>query len=119
MIRRPPRSTLFPYTTLFRSLTGADGGALRGDVTSAGGERPVVVVCHGLKGFKDWGFFPYVVERLARAGFAAVSFNFSGSGVGGDGERFDELERVAHNTYSKELQDLHIVLDAVEILPLP
>src|SRR3712207_8610810 len=23
MIRRPPRSTLFPYTTLFRSCTGA------------------------------------------------------------------------------------------------
>src|SRR2546426_4767173 len=23
MIRRPPRSTLFPYTTLFRSVTGA------------------------------------------------------------------------------------------------
>src|SRR4051812_49732095 len=29
MIRRPPRSTLFPYTTLFRSslaISGADGG---------------------------------------------------------------------------------------------
>src|SRR5256885_2548476 len=25
MIRRPPRSTLFPYTTLFRSVTGPDG----------------------------------------------------------------------------------------------
>src|SRR2546422_5786455 len=25
MIRRPPRSTLFPYTTLFRSLPGMDG----------------------------------------------------------------------------------------------
>src|SRR2546425_11488798 len=25
MIRRPPRSTLFPYTTLFRSLFGAIG----------------------------------------------------------------------------------------------
>src|SRR2546423_14372175 len=25
MIRRPPRSTLFPYTTLFRSGTGAAG----------------------------------------------------------------------------------------------
>src|SRR3712207_8071337 len=24
MIRRPPRSTLFPYTTLFRSLAGED-----------------------------------------------------------------------------------------------
>src|SRR5258708_8192162 len=25
MIRRPPRSTLFPYTTLFRSVIGCDG----------------------------------------------------------------------------------------------
>src|SRR3989441_3492728 len=33
MIRRPPRSTLFPYTTLFRS--GRDG---RGAVGEAGGE---------------------------------------------------------------------------------
>src|SRR5690348_17604175 len=24
MIRRPPRSTLFPYTTLFRSMAGSD-----------------------------------------------------------------------------------------------
>src|SRR5256886_9334801 len=33
MIRRPPRSTLFPYTTLFRSVGGqfavGPGGALR------------------------------------------------------------------------------------------
>src|SRR2546430_8228466 len=27
MIRRPPRSTLFPYTTLFRSATRAPSGA--------------------------------------------------------------------------------------------
>src|SRR3712207_8509421 len=27
MIRRPPRSTLFPYTTLFRSLGGGERGA--------------------------------------------------------------------------------------------
>src|SRR3712207_7319239 len=27
MIRRPPRSTLFPYTTLFRSLSDDDSGS--------------------------------------------------------------------------------------------
>src|SRR5258706_11949021 len=27
MIRRPPRSTLFPYTTLFRSILGIDFGS--------------------------------------------------------------------------------------------
>src|SRR2546430_9751210 len=34
MIRRPPRSTLFPYTTLFRSVihvTDCDGNRLRAD----------------------------------------------------------------------------------------
>src|SRR3712207_7587879 len=30
MIRRPPRSTLFPYTTLFRSLTGVTAIAAGG-----------------------------------------------------------------------------------------
>src|SRR2546425_9449429 len=30
MIRRPPRSTLFPYTTLFRSLDGLIYGKLHG-----------------------------------------------------------------------------------------
>src|SRR2546430_5381067 len=32
MIRRPPRSTLFPYTTLFRSLLRGRGCLLRGAV---------------------------------------------------------------------------------------
>src|SRR2546427_5887962 len=30
MIRRPPRSTLFPYTTLFRSTMKGDLGCFRG-----------------------------------------------------------------------------------------
>src|SRR5690349_23176933 len=34
MIRRPPRSTLFPYTTLFRSLSDEGLIALAGAITS-------------------------------------------------------------------------------------
>src|SRR5256885_5578698 len=34
MIRRPPRSTLFPYTTLFRSITS--GGQVQFDIDSFG-----------------------------------------------------------------------------------
>src|SRR3712207_7720160 len=41
MIRRPPRSTLFPYTTLFRSDWGDGGGAIRGgDACEAGSGIP-------------------------------------------------------------------------------
>src|SRR5256884_6690086 len=35
MIRRPPRSTLFPYTTLFRSEIDKVGADFRGDPSSA------------------------------------------------------------------------------------
>src|SRR5256885_5217531 len=39
MIRRPPRSTLFPYTTLFRSLVdGVAKGARVGQLLLAGGD---------------------------------------------------------------------------------
>src|ERR1043166_3194898 len=31
MIRRPPKSTLFPYTTLFRSLADSEGLAREGE----------------------------------------------------------------------------------------
>src|SRR3712207_7356876 len=42
MIRRPPRSTLFPYTTLFRSGARC-AGALQPGVGPAGGPRGAVV----------------------------------------------------------------------------
>src|SRR5438093_5207806 len=42
MIRRPPRSTLFPYTTLFRSL-GSSGSPKRRESRIAMGARPIAI----------------------------------------------------------------------------
>src|SRR3712207_6955538 len=54
MIRRPPRSTLFPYTTLFRStvLKGAAATALYG---SMAGNGAIVITTKGGSGKKGWG----------------------------------------------------------------
>src|SRR5258707_10486655 len=47
MIRRPPRSTLFPYTTLFRSVpaqrgpVGRSGRRLRTRLSMVGGRPPL------------------------------------------------------------------------------
>jgi len=97
-------------------LIGADGGPLRGEVRTAasGAGRPAVVICHGFKGFKDWGMFPHFAERLARGGLTAVSFNFSGSGIGADGDTFSEPDRFAHDTYTRQLFDLSEVLRALK-----
>src|SRR5258708_19245212 len=49
MIRRPPRSTLFPYTTLFRSSDQLRGGDSRRQVDrGVGGFRGLE--CHGSPG---------------------------------------------------------------------
>src|SRR2546425_4365437 len=48
MIRRPPRSTLFPYTTLFRSVFAAELVAATGhcQVAYATGRAGDVNLCH-------------------------------------------------------------------------
>src|SRR5258708_10746949 len=45
MIRRPPRSTLFPYTTLFRSHTGAYAGRVRDGCPALTRYADDLVVC--------------------------------------------------------------------------
>src|SRR5438034_7497874 len=50
MIRRPPRSTLFPYTTLFRSLLLGHAHAERdGGLFPPRPEAPVVATRHNLR----------------------------------------------------------------------
>jgi dienelactone hydrolase len=89
------------------------GRIVRGDVRIPEGPPPrsAVLVLHGFKGFKDWAFFPHVCQKLAGAGHAVVSFNFSGSGIGADPERFTELDAFAANTLSRELEEVGWVAD--------
>lgn len=69
-----------------------------------------VIVCHGFKGFKAWGFFPYVAECLAAAGHAAITFDFSGNGIADDPAEFTRLDLFEKNTYSQEIGDLEEVI---------
>lgn len=89
-------------------------GPILVDVRAGGrtSPRPAVAIVHGFKGFKDWGMFPPLAERIARAGMTAVSFNMSGSGVDDAGD-FTLEERFGRNTYSAELADLDQVLSAL------
>mgnify|MGYP000621929340 CR=1 FL=1 len=57
MIRRPPKSTLFPYTTLFRSLLGrarAKKGMFEGDLDNGELEiGQVAGMIHEIKSAKE------------------------------------------------------------------
>lgn len=76
--------------------------------------QPVVVFVHGFKGFKDWGHFPLVGEKLAEAGFAFVSFNFTHNGTTVEKPTdFADLEAFGQNNYDKELFDTETIINAI------
>jgi pimeloyl-ACP methyl ester carboxylesterase len=82
------------------------------DLPDVPGERPTVVICHGFKGFMEWGFFPYLANLLAERGFVAVRFNLSGTGMRPGDELVTDPAAFRENTYSRELADLLAVLEA-------
>ena len=97
------------------TLQSVLGQPIHGDLRRPEGDgpHPVAVVCHGFKGFKDWGFHPWLGERLAAADLAAVHFNFSRNGVRvADGD-IEDLDAFRKNTLSIERDDLDTVLDSV------
>ena len=76
--------------------------------------KPIIIFCHGYKGFKDWGAWHLMAEAFAKAGFFFVKFNFSYNG--GTMEQpidFPDLEAFGNNNYSIELDDLNSVIDWV------
>lgn len=102
-------------------LRPKDGGPpVRGDVRVVEGTEPrsAVVICHGFKGFREWGFFPAVARAAAARGHAAVSFDFSHNGVGADGVDFSALELFERHTLTREVDEIRMVLDALpRVLP--
>lgn len=88
------------------------------DLPDAPAPAPVVVLCHGFKGFAEWGFMPPLAALLAERGLAVVRFNFGDSGMALGDALVTDLAAFRRQTISGELGDLLAVLAALpEIAP--
>jgi pimeloyl-ACP methyl ester carboxylesterase len=77
--------------------------------------QPVIIFCHGYKGFKDWGAWHLVAEAFANAGFCFVKFNFShNGGTVAQPIDFPDLDAFAENNFSLELDDLDRIIKEIE-----
>ncbi len=103
--------------------TGVNGRRSAGDVylpeKPAPGPLPVAVVCHGFKGFKDWGFFPVMGEFLAGLGFLVFIPNFSHNGCDESGREEADLDAFRANTLAFEEADLRTILRGIRAGTLP
>ena len=75
-------------------------------------KKPLVIFCHGYKGYKDWGVFDLMSHEFLKNEIALVKFNFSHNG--GTAEQpidFPDLEAFGQNNFTKEQDDLQSVID--------
>ena len=75
-------------------------------------KKPIVIFCHGYKGYKDWGAWNLAVSDFVKNNLFFVKFNFSHNG--GTAEQpidFPDLEAFGNNNYTKELDDLESVIN--------
>lgn len=87
-------------------ISSREGLTIRGDVDAPPQARAAVVIVHGFRGFKDWGFFPWLSEYLCASGAVAVRFNMSRSGIGEVNDRMDRLDLFRDDTYTIQIHDL-------------
>ncbi|NBC58930.1 MAG: alpha/beta hydrolase [Bacteroidetes bacterium] len=84
--------------------------------------QPIVIFCHGYKGYKDWGAWHLAAQSFAKAGFVFLKFNFSHNG--GTFENpidFPDLDAFGQDNFSKQMQDLKQVINFAknQKAPLP
>ncbi|MGB0766637.1 MAG: alpha/beta hydrolase [Phycisphaeraceae bacterium] len=103
-----------PARTTAWTIPGSDGQPIYGDTHEPGGDvLGVLICCHGFKGYKDYGFFPPLCDRAARAGLRAVRFNFSHSGMTNKTDVFERPDLFTKDRWSRQIDDLSTVFASV------
>ncbi len=98
------------------SIAGSGNKPITADIRTPKSKTktPLVIFCHGFKGFKDWGHFNWISTQFAKQKLAFLKFNFSHNGIKPPIlNEITDLEAFANNNYSIELQDLLSVIDYV------
>ena len=77
-------------------------------------KKPVIIFCHGYKGYKDWGSWNLMAKEFVKNNLFFIKFNFShNGGTVNNPIDFPDLEAFASNNYSIEIDDLQSVIDSV------
>ncbi len=90
----------------------SDGGkAIGADIRSCSPQEPLplIIVSHGFLGYRRWGFFPYISDRIAASGFHVLTFDFSHNGTDASTGMITRPKEFAANTISREEADLKAV----------
>ena len=77
-------------------------------------KMPVIIFCHGYKGYKDWGCWNLVAKEFATNNFFFIKFNFSyNGGTVQNPIDFPDLNAFGNNNFTHELNDIERVISFI------
>lgn len=75
---------------------------------------PLNIILHGFKAFRNWGFIPYLAEKLSEQSGPTINLDFSLNGIIDENKMLYDNSKFRINTISQELKDLNILLDYIK-----
>ena len=89
-------------------------GVLHGDLHYAGHTScPILLIIHGFRGSKNWGFFPTIAEEFAQNGSIVLTWNMSLNGYSKNSQYIDQPDNFARNTITQEMVDTQSIIDSI------
>lgn len=83
-----------------------DNGIIKGDLRyHKGSKMPLIFFLHGFKSFRNWGFIPYICDKLSDNGFNVINFDYSQNGIIDEERLLFDPEIFANQTVSSHYKD--------------
>ena len=96
------------------TMPGAQGETMHGSTHLPDGvAMGAVLLLHGFKGYKDYGFLPHLAGTLTQAGFIVHRVNLSHSGMQHGHGDFD-TDLFERDTWNRTIEDLHVLCAKID-----
>ncbi len=98
------------------SVPNRYGDMLHSTVTlpdALAGSAPLMIILHGHKGFRNYGFLPWVAQGASQQGIIALRMCFSLNGMDNTSWLVQKPDDFARNTLTREVDDVHDLVNSV------
>jgi pimeloyl-ACP methyl ester carboxylesterase len=92
-----------------------EGNLIKGDlrIPFLQSKSALIIFSHGFKGFRNWGFIPYICTEFAKHGYNIINFDFSLNGISDDINQIYDNNLFRKNKVSIEVADLSLLIESI------
>jgi len=75
---------------------------------------PIIIISHGFRGWKNWGFIPFLAQNLTKKNALSITFNYSHNGKPDNTGFIQDINNFANNSISQQIKDLNLLIKSIK-----